>query len=56
MDKKENKQEDLRNKSPEELIEYYSKISEDILVLNSLLEKNQNPDSAVKIYQRTKKD
>ena len=56
--KQENNQQDndLRNKRPEELIDYYSSISEDILTLNRLLDVYKDSEEAVKKYQKIKQE
>ena len=53
---KENREIDIRNKTPEELIEYYSHISEDILTLNRLLDVFKDSEEAVKKYQKIKQE
>ena len=52
-EKKNEKVIDLQNKSKEELIEIYSKISENILMMNQLLNSN-NKEEGINKYQKIK--
>ncbi len=53
MEEENKKVIDVSNKKDEELIEFYSKISENILMLSSLLDKEKK-EEAIKKYQKVK--
>lgn len=52
-EKNDEKEIDITNKNDQEIIDYYAKISENILILNNLLDNNKK-EEAIKKYQKIK--
>ena len=54
MENKDEKEIDVTNKTSEEIIDIYAKVSENILMLNTLLDREENKEEAIKKYQKVK--